>query len=65
MFFGAICGFIFKRLIIKPNNRNLLFSLLVIQALFKSMVRWEFYTSGYFIAFIMALFIYTGRKNKN
>lgn len=62
MFFGAICGFIFKKLVINPNNRNLLFSLLIIQALFKSMVRWEFYTSGYFIAFIIALFIYNERK---
>lgn len=65
LFLGAICGHVFKKAVNTQRYRYLVFMLLLVQALFKTMVRWEFYTSGYFIAFIIVFFICKRRVRGN
>ncbi|SCI44936.1 Uncharacterised protein [uncultured Clostridium sp.] len=61
--FGWLCGRAYKNAMRLQSDRNLAFLLIFIQAIFKSMVRWEFSSPSFFVAFIMTFFIF--RKDKS
>ena len=57
-FWGWICANVFKQASKTPSDRNLAFVLIVMQAMFKSMVRWEFSSPSFFVACIVTFFIF-------
>lgn len=62
MIWGWMCGRTYRNAIKLQSDRNLAFLLIVIQAMFKTMVRWEFSSPSFFMAFIITFFIF--RKDK-
>lgn len=67
VFFGGIawgymCSKVYKNVVKRVDDRSLTIVLLFIQAMFKTMVRWEFYSSSFFMAVIIALFMFKKEK---
>ncbi|KEZ91202.1 O-antigen polymerase [Lacrimispora celerecrescens] len=59
---GVICAKTYKNARNIQSDRNLVFLLLVVQMMFKTMVRWELTLPSFFIAFVITFFIFD--KNK-
>lgn len=57
-FWGWICANVFKNARNNPSDRNLAFVLIIMQAMFKTMVRWEFSAPSFFVASILTFFLF-------
>jgi len=61
-FWGWICANVFKKARYNPSDRNLAFVLIIMQAMFKTMVRWEFSAPSFFVASILTFFIFVQNR---
>lgn len=59
-FWGWICANTFKKVRFNPSDRNLAFVLVIMQAMFKTMVRWEFSAPSFFVASVLTFFLFGG-----
>lgn len=60
--FGYFCSSIFKKLQKEKTDRNLAYGLIVIQLIFKSMVRWELSSPSFFVSCLVTPFLFKEMK---
>ncbi len=62
VFWGWICANVFKNVKREASDKNLAFVLVIMQAMFKTMVRWEFSAPSFFMTCVLTFFLFGGKR---
>lgn len=62
---GWMCAKYYRLSRIEASDKNLAFLLLIIQVMYKTMVRWEFTSPSFFVAFFASYLLFRKSKSEN